>query len=60
MALLAEVNRDPKKRSTPFRPHDFNPYAERRPSSGGMPIDRHTLPILVKLLCRRRRKECGL
>jgi hypothetical protein len=31
MALMAEMNRDRKKRRKPFRPDDFNPYAEKRP-----------------------------
>jgi hypothetical protein len=29
MALLAELNRDRQKKSTPFSPADFNPYAEK-------------------------------
>lgn len=29
MALIANVNRDPKRRSTPFTANDFNPYAKR-------------------------------
>lgn len=28
MALLAEQNRDPKRRFSPFGPDDFNPYAD--------------------------------
>ena len=31
-ALIANANRDPKKQR-PFRPDEFNPYAERRVSS---------------------------
>ncbi len=27
MALIAEVNRDRKRRGRPFRPADFDPYA---------------------------------
>jgi hypothetical protein len=30
MALMAEMNRDRKRRRKPFRPDDFNPYAEQR------------------------------
>lgn len=26
LAMLAEVNRNPKARSKPFAPHEFNPY----------------------------------
>lgn len=30
MALMAEMNRDRKRRRKPFKPDDFNPYAEMR------------------------------
>ncbi len=29
MALMAEMNRDRKRRRKPFKPDDFNPYAEQ-------------------------------
>lgn len=32
LCLLANVNRDPKKQSRPFRPDDFDPF---RAGSGG-------------------------
>ena len=31
MALMAEMNRDRKKRRKPFKPDDFNPYADQKP-----------------------------
>ncbi len=31
MALMAEMNRDRKRRRKPFRPDDFNPYAVQKP-----------------------------
>ena len=31
MALMAEMNRDRKRRRKPFRPDDFNPYADQKP-----------------------------
>jgi hypothetical protein len=31
MALLAEMNRDRKRRRKPYRPDDFNPYADQKP-----------------------------
>jgi hypothetical protein len=31
MALMAEMNRDRRRRRKPFRPDDFNPYAEQKP-----------------------------
>lgn len=30
LCLLANVNRDTKKKPTPFTPADFNPYADDR------------------------------
>lgn len=30
MALLAEANRDPSKRSRPYRPEEFHPLHQRR------------------------------
>ena len=32
VAMIANANRDPKKKSTPFTPDDFNPLKERRNS----------------------------
>ena len=31
MALMAEMNRDRKRRRKPFKPDDFNPYADQKP-----------------------------
>ncbi len=31
MALMAEMNRDRKRRRKPFKPDDFNPYADKKP-----------------------------
>ena len=31
MALIANCNRDPKRKSSPFAGDDFNPYAEPPP-----------------------------
>jgi len=30
LALLANTHRDPKKRPTPYKPSDFNPFAVER------------------------------
>ena len=30
MALMAEINRDRKRRRKPFKPDDFNPYTVKR------------------------------
>lgn len=33
MALLANINRDPKKQSSPFKPEDFHPLMPKKPKS---------------------------
>lgn len=30
MALIANCNRDPKKKNRPFQPRDFNPYMQKK------------------------------
>jgi len=30
LAMLANTHRDPKKRPTPYKPNDFNPFAVER------------------------------
>ena len=44
MALVANANRDPKRKPTPFKPADFNPYALRR--SSGLPLTADTIGVL--------------
>ena len=34
LAMIANANRDPKKKPTPFRPDDFSPYGGKRARSG--------------------------
>lgn len=44
--LIANANRDPKRRPSPFKPADFNPLADRRAhrgGNGGVPINRDTI-----------------
>ncbi len=43
MALIANVNRDPK-RTRPFRPSDFDPFAERKQT--GIMIDKDNVSVL--------------
>ena len=51
-ALVANANRDPK-RTRPFRPSDFDPYArqDRRQRTGG---DKDSLAILKEALTGRK------
>jgi hypothetical protein len=55
MALLANVNRDPK-RGRPFSPEDFSPFASRRRSgsSGGVPLTKDNLHILKQAYVDRK------
>lgn len=39
LALIANVNRDPKRQSRPFTPDQFNPHAVRRRKPKGRPFD---------------------
>lgn len=44
--LIANANRDPKRKARPFTPSDFNPLVDRREyagGSGGIPINRDTM-----------------
>jgi hypothetical protein len=34
LSMLANVNRNPKKRSKPFSPAEFNPFGQRRRHTG--------------------------
>lgn len=47
MALIANVNRDPKK-GLAFRPSDFNPYARKR--EGGIPVTAENIGLLKGLV----------
>ena len=46
LALLANVNRDPKKHG-PYRPEDFHPF--RRRSAAGMRITRENIGLLKQV-----------
>ncbi len=49
MALLANVNRDPKKCRV-LRPADFNPYADAKALRRGIPIRADNIQVLKRLL----------
>jgi hypothetical protein len=44
LAMLANVNRDPKK-SRPYKPADFNPYAETK-KQAGVVINKDNMDLL--------------
>jgi len=54
LALIANVNRDPKK-TRAFRPKDFNPYERRRTS--GMPITKGNISVLKKVFVKPGRRS---
>ena len=47
-AILAEGNRDHKRRSRPYQPADFHPFRRRRTS--GIPITRENIELLKALV----------
>ena len=51
MALIANVNRDPKKHRA-FRPADFNPYERRR--TEGIPLTGANMHLLKKAFVKER------
>jgi len=54
LALIANVNRDPKK-TRPFRPADFNPY-EARKRGGGVPLTKENFRLLKKVFVDRKKE----
>ena len=55
MALIANCNRDPKRRARPFRPDEFNPLVGRRPRTNGIPIRADNIEDLKVFLPKDRR-----
>ena len=53
MALVANVNRDPKKHRA-FRPRDFNPYERRR--TEGIPLNAANMHLLKKAFVKEQRQ----
>ena len=53
MALIANVNRDPKKHRA-FRPRDFNPYERRR--TEGIPLTAANMHLLKKAFVKEQRQ----
>jgi len=60
MALIAETNRNPKKRGRPFTPDDFNPFARKRKRKKGTklsPLNINALQVFLSPEQRRQLKE---
>ena len=50
LALIANVNRDPKKRRRPYRPDEFNPYTAGAREPLGIRITAGNIQALRKLI----------
>ena len=50
MALIANVHRNPKKRSRPYLPADFHPLVERKPVS----IEKVGIRVLKRVFVDKR------
>ena len=55
LAMLANVNRDPKKHG-PYRPEEFHPL-KRRDRSHGVPITRENVSLLKKVFIQGRKPQ---
>jgi len=42
-AMIANANRDPKKKPSPFQPDDFNPLARKDRKAGAVVVDENTI-----------------
>jgi hypothetical protein len=51
MSLVANVNRDPRRRRQPFTPDDFNPYHERRQKPAVVKAD---FGVLKMIFCKNQ------
>jgi hypothetical protein len=56
MALIANCHRDPKKRSDPFTPTDFNPFTQTEHA----PLRKIKPSQLARILCGNERPEVVL
>ena len=53
LAVLANANRDPKRRPYPWDADDFNPFAESRPVRG-IPFNKETSRMLAQAITGKR------
>jgi len=42
-AMIANANRDPHKKPSPFQPDDFNPLVQRDKKATAVVVDEHTI-----------------
>jgi len=48
-AMIANANRDPKRKPAPFQPDDFNPLVQRDRKASAVVVDEHTIGDLKAL-----------
>ena len=54
LAMIANVNRDTKRKPTPYRSEQFNPYAKgHRRSGGGIPITAENIGLLKQAFIKQ-------
>ena len=46
LAMIANANRDSKKKTTPYKPADFNPMVGTTNASKGIPVDADNIEAL--------------
>ena len=59
-AMIANANRDPKKKPSPFQPDDFNPLVKKDRSAGAVVVDENTIGDLRTMfgqLAQERKDE---
>jgi hypothetical protein len=54
LALIANANRDPKK-TRPFKPADFDPYAGPQAPAQGIEVDKDSIGTLKAAFTGRKR-----
>lgn len=55
IATLANCHRDPKRRSTPYDPADFNPYTQLDRAAG--PVRKIKASDLARIVCGNERPD---
>ena len=56
-AMIANANRDPKKKPSPFQPDDFNPMARKDRKAGAVVVDENTIDDLKMMFAQMGGKE---
>ena len=55
--MIANANRDPHKKPSPFQPDDFNPLAQRDKKASAVVVDEHTIGDLRALFVGEPREQ---